>query len=150
MSNWINELIDNYYNFLKGRTGIITDTGTNWSVISTPFIGLFNDTLEVYTRKEGDKITLSDDGITIKNLDLIGSAISRSAKRKELFDKILLNYGIQIIENELLTEATENTFAQKKHNLISAISEINDMYMLAKHTVSSIFKDDVRDRKSVV
>ncbi|MDD4604118.1 MAG: DUF1828 domain-containing protein, partial [Bacteroidales bacterium] len=136
MNNWVNELIDKYYDFLKGRTSVITETGTDWAVISTPFLGLFNDTLDVYAKKENGKILLSDDGMTIKNLDLIGSTISRSPKRKELLDRILLNYGIQFNDNEFITEATEQTFAQKKHNLISAISEINDMYMLAKHTVA--------------
>lgn len=145
MNNWLNELIDNYYDFLKGRTAVVTETGTNWAVISTPFIGLFNDTLEIYAKKDNEKILLSDDGITVKNLDLIGSPVSRSPKRKDLLDKILLNYGIQYQDNEFITEATEQNFAQKKHNLVSAISEINDMYMLAKHTVASIFKDDVRD-----
>ncbi len=145
MNNWINELIDKYYDFLKGRTAIVTETGTNWAVISTPFPGLFNDTLEVYAKRDNGKILLSDDGITIKNLDLIGSTISRSPKRKELLEKILLNYGILLQDNEFITEANEQNFAQKKHNLVSAISEINDMYMLAKHTVASIFKDDVRE-----
>jgi hypothetical protein len=144
MNNWVNELIDKYYDFLKGRTAVVTETGTNWVAISTPFIGLFNDTLEVYAKKHNGKILLSDDGITIKNLELVGSPISRSPKRKELLDRILLNYGIQFQDGEFITEANENTFAQKKHNLVSAISEINDMYMLAKHTVASIFKDDVQ------
>src|SRR4051812_33824050 len=145
MNNWINELIDKYYDFLKGRTAIVTETGTNWAVISTPFLGLFNDTLEIYAKKDNGKILLSDDGITIKNLDLVGSPIARSSKRRELLEKILLNYGVQFQDNEFIAEATEQNFAQKKHNLVSAISEINDMYMLAKHTVASIFKDDVRE-----
>lgn len=145
MNNWINELIDKYYYFLKGRTAIVTETGSNWVAISTPFIGLFNDTLEIYAYKDNGKIILSDDGITLKNLDLVGSAISRSPKRKEILERILLTYGIQLQNDELTVEATENNFAQKKHNLISAISEINDMYMLAKHTVASVFKEDVRN-----
>jgi hypothetical protein len=144
MNTWINQLIDEYYNFLKGRTAVVTETGTDWAVISTPFIGLFNDTLEVYTKKDNGKILLSDDGITIKNLDLIGSPIARSPKRKDLLEKILLNYGIQFRDNEFVTEATEQSFPQKKHNLVTAISEINDMYMLAKPTITSIFKEDVR------
>ncbi len=143
-NNWINELMDNYYNFLKERTLIITETGSNWTVISTPFLGLFNDTLEIYAKKENGKIIMSDDGVTIKNLELVGSHIARSSKRKDLFNKILLNYGVQLQNDELIIEANENNFPQKKHNLISAISEINDMYMLAKHTVASVFKEDVR------
>lgn len=145
MNQWINELINKYYDFLKERTTIVTDTGTNWAVISTPFIGLFNDTLEIYAKKNNGKILMSDDGVTLKNLELTGAAIARSPKRKELLERILLTYGIQLQDDELMVEATENNFAQKKHNLISAISEINDMYMLAKHTVASIFKEDVRN-----
>ncbi len=141
----MDELIDNYYNFLKGRTTVFTETGSNWTVISTPFIGLFNDTLEIYAKKENEKIIMSDDGVTLKNLELIGSAISRSPRRKDLLEHILLTYGIQLQNDELVVESTENNFPQKKHNLISAISEINDMYMLAKHTVASIFKEDVKN-----
>jgi hypothetical protein len=144
MNNWVNELIDKYYEFLKGRTAVITETGSNWAVISTPFIGLFNDTLEVYAKKDNGKIIMSDDGVTLKNLELVGSIISRSPKRKDLLERILLTYGIQLQDDELIVEATENNFPQRKHNLVSAISEINDMYMLAKHTVATIFKEDVR------
>lgn len=145
MNQWINELINKYYDFLKERTTTVTDTGSNWAVISTPFIGLFNDTLEIYAKKDNGKILMSDDGVTLKNLELTGAAITRSPKRKDLLERILLTYGIQLQNDELIVEATENNFAQKKHNLISAISEINDMYMLAKHTVDSIFKEDVRN-----
>src|SRR5690606_39426277 len=45
---------------------------------------------------------------------------------------------------ELTTEATERDFPQKKLNLISAISETADMYYLAKHTVASVFREDVK------
>ena len=55
MNNWVNELIDKSYDFLQGRTAVVTETGTNWAVISTPFIGLFNDTLEVYAKKKTEK-----------------------------------------------------------------------------------------------
>jgi len=145
MNNWLNELIDNYYRFLKEKTTVITETGTGWAVISTPFVGLFNDTLEIYVKKENEKIILSDDGVTLRNLELVGSTVARSPKRKDLLNKILLTYGIQLQNDELIVEGTENNLSQKKHNFISAISEINDMYMLAKHTVASIFKEDVKN-----
>lgn len=144
MNNWVNELIDKYYDFLKGRTAIISETGSNWAIISTPFIGLFNDTLEIYAKNENGKILMSDDGVTLKNLELVGASLSRSPKRKDVLERILLTYGIQFNNNELFVEATEQNFPQKKHNLISAISEINDLYMLAKHTVATVFKEDVQ------
>ncbi len=56
MSDWVQKLVEDYYNFLKGKTQITTETGTGWSVISTPFTGLFNDTIEIYTTKKEEKI----------------------------------------------------------------------------------------------
>jgi uncharacterized protein YegP (UPF0339 family) len=144
MNAWIDKLIDDYYKFLRDRTVAITDTGTDWAVISTPFIGAFNDNIEIYAKKNQDKIILSDDGVTLKNLDLQGVAINNSAKRKEIFDKLLLTYGIKCKNDELVVETVEANFAQKKHNLMMTIFEINDMYMLSKPSVSSIFKEDVK------
>lgn len=145
MSTWVEELVVKYYDFLIGKTDIVTQTGSDWAVISTPFVGMFNDTLEVYTKIVNGKISLSDDGVTLKNLELIGIPLNRSQKRKDIFDKILLTYGIILEDGELVTFADQTNFAQKKHKLVTAISEINDMYMLAKHTVASVFRGDVQD-----
>jgi hypothetical protein len=144
MNTWIDKLIDDYYKFLKEHTTVITETGTEWVVINTPFASAFNDTLEIYVKKSGDKMILSDDGVTLYDLGLQGVSILHSTKRKELLNKILLTYGIVCENDELVVAATETTFAQKKHNLIMAISEINDMYMISKPSVNFVFKDDVK------
>ena len=142
--SWIDELIEEYFKFLKDKTSIHTDEITGWSVISTPYLGIFNDTIELFIKKNNGKILLSDDGKTIHNLDLVGANINRSPRRKEILDKIFLNYGISSKGDEIITEATEKDFPQKKHNLISAIVEVNDLYTLAKHTIATIFKEDVQ------
>ncbi len=142
--NWINTLMDNYYTFLKEKTLVTASSSTDWVEISTPFVGLFNDTVDIYAKREGNKIILSDDGNTLRDLELSGLEISRSPKRKEILDRILINYGVRINNEELTTEATERDFPQKKLNLISAISETADMYYLAKHTVASVFREDVK------
>mgnify|MGYP006426632181 CR=1 FL=1 len=142
--NWINTLMNDYYSFLKEKTLVSTSNSSDWFEISTPFIGLFNDTVDLYAKKEGDKIILSDDGNTLRDLELSGLEISRSPKRKEILDRILINYGVHINNGELITQATERDFPQKKLNLISAISETADMYLLAKHTVASVFREDVK------
>lgn len=141
----INKLIDEYYQWLKSQTDLFTNPDTGWTQISTPFSGLFNDPIEIYAKKIDDKILLSDDGLTFRNLDLLGASVTRSSKRKDILYKILLNYGVRLQNNELVVEATEKDFPQKKHNLISSISEISDMFMLAKHTVASVFKEDVQN-----
>jgi len=140
----INKMINNYYQWLKERTELYVDPNNNWAQISTPFQGLFNDPIEIYAKSINGKILLSDDGLTMRNLELLGVSLSRSKKRKEILNKILLNYGVKLDKNELTVEATEKDFPQKKHNLISTIGEISDMFMLTKHTVASVFKEDVQ------
>jgi len=142
--NWINTLMDDYYSFLKEKTLVSTSNSSDWVEISTPFVGLFNDTVDIYAKKEGNRIILSDDGNTLRDLELSGLEISRSPKRKEILDRILINYGVRINNEELITEATERDFPQKKLNLISAIFETADMYYLARHTVASVFREDVK------
>lgn len=142
--NWINGLMNDYYTFLKEKTLVTASNGSDWVEISTPFIGLFNDTVDIYAKKEANRIILSDDGNTLRDLELSGLEITRSPKRKEILDRILINYGVRINNDELTTEATERDFPQKKLNLISAISETADMYYLAKHTVASVFREDVK------
>lgn len=143
--SWIEKSIEEYYNWLKERTIVTKDNLTGWHTITTPFIGMFNDCIEIYAKYDNNNIILSDDGITLSNLELSGVPIARSPKRKEWLDMILLNYGVHLRENELQISGNGKNIHQKKHNLICAISEISDMAMMAKHTVSSIFKEDVRE-----
>ncbi len=145
MKDWINKLMNDYYVFLKEKTILSESIGSEWIEISTPFTGLFNDTLDIYVKKQGDKIILSDDGGTMRNLELSGMEISRSPKRKEILNRILINYGVKLVNGELLTEANEKNFPQKKLNLLSAISETSDLYFLARHTVASVFREDVKN-----
>jgi len=144
-NDWINGSIAEYYNWLRDKTQVLKNEQTGWYTITTPVMGLFNDYVEIYVKMQGDKILMSDDGQTISNLELAGSSLTRSPKRKEWFEMILLNYGVVLSkDNDLQVEGTEKDFNQKKHNLICAIAEISDMAMMAKHTVSSLFKEDVR------
>jgi len=143
--NWIEDCISQYYDWLKNNTFINTNMDSEWVSVTTPFLGLYNDPIEIYIKRENDKYILSDDGATIKGLDLLGANISHSPKRKEWLSYVLQNYGIKLDGcNELTVNADNTNFAQKKHGLISAIAEISDMEVTAKHMVSSLFKDDVK------
>lgn len=144
MNNWFEESIAQYYRWLKENTLTEFHEQSGWVVVSTPFIGLFNDPIEIYMRMQGETIFLSDDGATLRNLELSGASISRSPKRKEWLTYILLNYGVTLQDEELCISAKQADFPQKKHNLICAISEISDMEITAKHIVSSLFREEVK------
>jgi hypothetical protein len=143
--NWVNTSVDNYYNWLREKTFIQKDLYTDWFLINTPFIGAFNDTIEIYAQKNGSQLKLSDNGETLSNLEIQGLQIQGSKRRKSLLDSILINYGVKIDNDELVIETNIDKFSQSKHNFLSAIIEINDLYVLSNHNVASIFKEDVRN-----
>lgn len=142
--NWVNTYVDNYYNWLREKTFIQQGLTTEWFLINTPFLGAFNDTIEIYAKKEGDHLMLSDNGETMSNLELQGLHFQGSKKRRGLLDTILLNYGVKYQDDELYLKSNIENFSQSKHNFLSAIIEINDLYVLSKHNIASIFKEDVR------
>lgn len=143
--NWVKTSVDNYYNWLREKTFIQKDINTDWFLINTPFISAFNDTIEIYAQKNGSQLKLSDNGETMSNLEIQGLQIQGSKRRKSLLDSILLNYGVRIENDELIIETNIEKFSQSKHNFLSAIIEINDLYVLSNHNVASIFKEDVRN-----
>ncbi|MFP4529188.1 MAG: DUF1828 domain-containing protein [Candidatus Kapaibacterium sp.] len=143
--SWVDTYLDEYYNWLRKHTFIDSNPKNDWALITTPFIGAFNDLIEIYVRKIGDRIILSDSGETINNLELQGVKFNRSKPRQDILNSILINYGIKQKNSELIAESNGNNFAQIKHNFISAILEINDLYVLSDHKVASIFKEDVRN-----
>lgn len=142
---WIRKQIDDYCRWLKDNTIARKDTGTGWYAISTPFIGMFNDHIEIYVKKTSDFIYLSDDGETLNNLSFVGVDFTRSEKRKEMLDSILRTYGVSLENGELTVKASVHDFPFKKHSLVTAIMNVCDLEFLATRKVASIFSDDVRD-----
>lgn len=71
--NWIDNSIKEYYNWLREKTVVTKDEQSGWIAITTPFFGLFNDNIEIYAKLDNGKLILSDDGMTLSNLELAGA-----------------------------------------------------------------------------
>ncbi|HCA06929.1 DUF1829 domain-containing protein [Chryseobacterium sp.] len=142
--NWIDNKIEQYYQWLKDRTYSHKDENSDWFLINTPYFGAFNDGIDIYVKNEGTNVILSDDGETLNNLNLIGININSSKNRRDLLDSILLNYGLKLSGEDIIVQGSVDKFPILKHKLISAILEINDLHLLSKSNVSSIFKEDVQ------
>lgn len=143
--NWIEKGVSDYYDWLKNRTTIQEDGATGWSVISTPFVGLFNDTIDLFVRMtERGTILLSDDGITISNLGMLGVAFKAGSK-KPILERICYNFGVILNKDgEITKEVEQGKFPQGKHDMIRAIMELSDLAPLSSHRTSSLFKDEVK------
>lgn len=151
--NWIKEKIQSYYSWLCDNTVISHDDLTDWYAVETPFLGLSNDCIEVFIKKEGTRILLSDDGETLLNLKMHGVDVSRSNIRRSILKSIELNFAVSIINGEITAEATESDFPNRKHDLLQAIQQVSDLRLTAKHEVASIFAEDFKaylDSKDVI
>jgi hypothetical protein len=129
--NWLNQKIT-----LRDLNGVIE--------ITSPLVDRHNDYLQIYAIPKENGIILTDDGYIISDLLMSGLDIDSTKKRKEIFQTILNGYGVQRSEkDELFVEATIDDFPRKKHLLLQAMLTVNDMFMIARPNVQSIFLEDV-------
>ena len=65
--------------------------------ITFPFLDLGNDFSEYYiVQKDKHQYLLTDDGVTMDNLESRGFDIKNSPKREDLLHRILCNFGISL------------------------------------------------------
>lgn len=48
---WLDNRIAEYYQWQKDNTAIREDKGTGWFSVSTPFVGVLNDNIEIFVKK---------------------------------------------------------------------------------------------------
>lgn len=140
MTTNVQGLVDQYWSWLRDKTAL-RQVG-DWIEITTPYLDRHNDYFQIFVKKEGDKITLTDDAYVIQDLHHSGCDIT-SKKRRQLLDILLNGFGVQIQDGALVTTATSATFAQKKHNLVQAMIGVNDLFYTASANVVSLFLEDV-------
>ena len=136
----IQRLMDDYHVWLREKTDL--RAVDDWVEITTPYLDRHNDCIQIYAKRSNDGFILTDDGVTIDDLELSGCKLD-SPKRKRLLRITLNGFGVSQSNNELQVKVTPNNFALKKHNLLQAMLAINDLFYLATPMVSSLFLEDV-------
>lgn len=139
--NEIDVLIENYFKWLKDNTStkLINDT---WSEITTPYLDRHNDCLQIYAKKEDNKIILTDDGYIIDDLESSGCFLD-SPRRIEILNTTIRGFGVTCDNNQLIVNTSVDNFPQKKHDLIQAMLAVNDLFYLSKPQIQNLFLDDV-------
>jgi len=136
----IQALIDEYAAWLKSE--IAFEKFGEYYEITTPYLDIDNDYLQIYVRQDGDGFYFTDDSMTIRKLEMSGFQFTPN--RKAHLQRILNQYGIKLAGDELIAKAPANGFAQKKHLFIQAMLRIDDMFSISKSKVSSLFLDDIQ------
>lgn len=139
-------IIDRYIKWIK-ENSLSNEIKKGVWKISTPFLDRHNDHLEIYAvSKEEDTFKLTDDGYTLSDLRLSGFELN-SPKRREIFNITIKRLAVEFNEktNEIYTITRIEDLGRNKHNLIQAMVTINDMFCLSQPTISTIFKEDVKE-----
>lgn len=137
---WTDSMINDYSRWLHAKPASIYDPKTGWTSMSTPFLGLYNDLLELYIKEDSDNIILSDDGQTIWNAETTGLDMN-APEQKRILDMILSRYGVNLNDEGALDVTVERKkFEQGKYRLLMAMFAINDMTFQG----SSIFYKNVK------
>lgn len=136
----IDNLIEGYWRWLRDKTTV--NKTKDWFEITTPYLDRHNDYVQIYAKKVGDEFVLTDDGQTILDLEHSGCSLD-SPKRKSILKTVLNGFGVDLKGNEILTHATYDNFALRKHSLLQAVLAVNDMFYLASPTVEAMFFEDV-------
>jgi len=134
------KLVDEYLAWLK--SGISTKNVAGACEITAPFLDRHNDYVQFYIQRVNGRYRLSDDGQTIRDLEMSGVDLSTS-KRSRFLEMILNGLGVQRNGDELVTEAADSELGLKQHALIQSILAVNDMFVTAKPFVASLFREDV-------
>lgn len=137
----IEHLVDRYRFWLKDRTSL-KSVHADWVEITTPFIDRHNDAIQIYVKSEAGRFRLTDDGHTIRDLELSGCVLD-TPKRKWFLRTAVGGYGVDETNGLLTTYATAENFSARKHALIQSILAVNDLFYTASATIRSLFREDV-------
>lgn len=136
----INELINDYYNFVKSNISINEING--FHEITTPFLDHFNDYIQVYVTMKDDEFIITDDSYIISNLKVGG--LSFSEKRTNLVNKICTQFGAKLENDEILIRTNKDNFGAKLDAILQCIIKIDDLCYTSRENVANFFSEDVK------
>src|SRR5512142_2622736 len=103
-SDW-QAVVDQYVAWL--RAGIeVTDSEQGVCEITTPFLDTHNDHIAIFAQRIGDHILLTDDGVTITDLEMIGVDLKLDT-RQEMLNTILRAHGVHRAQDRIEVEARD-------------------------------------------
>lgn len=132
--------MDSYIRWIKDNTTI--KNSSNWCEITTPFLDTQNDHIQLYVSKNWNNIILWDDWWTLENLKMSWVTIT-GEKKENIFNTILNWFWVKSKDDSLFVEANAWNIWQKKHYLLQAILAVNDMCIISRDNIISLFREEV-------
>lgn len=123
----IEQKMDEYFSWLKQSYKY--KELDNSTEITTPFKNHLNDYIKIYAYAlPNEKIILSDDGLTVNELEMFGIDINTKTREK-IIQSVLKQFNLNLENDEIIAKVKNENFAKSKHNLIQGILKIYDITM---------------------
>ena len=134
-----NVIMNDYIKWIRDNTFIKKMDGEGVKLVS-PFLDSHNDYINIYAKRlDTNQIRLGDGGILFFDLESYG--IKLTDKKKELFDRTLLSYGVQFdnATKEIYIIAEQNAIGKAKHRLIQCLLSVNDFFNYTEQNIKELF-----------
>ncbi len=138
----MNDIVKTYMQWMESQFACIEKGG--FVEITTPFLDRHNDKIQIYAQRKNGNYLLTDAGEVLSDLQCCGMDFNTD-KRRALLMQTLNGFGVKEVEGELRVQASESNLGQKTNNLIQAMLSVNDLFCLARSSVSSLFLEDVEN-----
>lgn len=117
-----------YVSWLKQHLYIERTSKDEWVAILSPFLDCDNDGLTVYAKKEGDKITLSDDGYILSDLQAIHEESPlKNIKRHMRAVHVVESYGVTVMDGEMILVTDVANYPHALHMFYRAMMCASDL-----------------------
>lgn len=135
----ISDLLNKYADFIRQE---ITYTKIqNCYEITTPFLDIDNDYIQIYLQENNGALYLSDDAYTINNLESRG--INLIGNKKKILYNLAKQFNITIKNDEFIVKTDTLNFPQDKHRFIQFILKAYDMSLYHSKEFVSSFSEEV-------
>ena len=135
-------IVQNYIQWMESQFACIERNG--FVEITTPFLDRHNDKIQIYAQRRNGNYFITDAGEVLSDLQCCGMEFNTD-KRRALLAQTLNGFGVKEVEGELCVHASESNLGQKTNDLIQAMLSVNDLFCLARSSVSSFFLEDVEN-----
>jgi Domain of unknown function DUF1828 len=124
----------------------ICSTLNEYVRIRTPFLYPDGDIIDLFFKEEGEFVTLTDLGETLRWLRMQAVTQRKSTKQRQLINDICLNHGIEFYRGMLMVRFKQSEdFAQAVTRLSQAALRVSDLWFTFRSQASESITDEVED-----
>lgn len=136
----INEQLDEYVAWLRAQ--YVIKKLDQVDEITTPFVNNIGDRIRIYSKSlSNGRIQLTDDGVTLEDLELMGIEITPT--RQSIINSIKSQFGIDQLEDVFSISGSTSDFPVMKQRFTEAITKINDLTITKKSNIENMFIEQV-------